>query len=62
MKKLSNALKPMMNQNNWVTWKYTLDGKKPPFQSGRPRAYASPTNPETWSSYRKREAEAVQAL
>jgi primase-polymerase (primpol)-like protein len=52
MKTLPMALKPMMDQDHWVTWKHLPNGKKPPFQARRPRAYASSTDPKTWSSYR----------
>jgi primase-polymerase (primpol)-like protein len=52
MRKLSSALKPMMDLDQWVNWKRLLNGEKPPFQAARPAKYASPTDPRTWSSYR----------
>jgi hypothetical protein len=51
MKKLPQALKPLMEQDRWVIWEYTADGKKPPYQSRNPTKHASTTDPKTWSSY-----------
>jgi hypothetical protein len=51
MKKLPPVLKPMMDVDQWVMWRLLPDGKKPPFQSRRPKKHASPTAPETWSTF-----------
>jgi hypothetical protein len=58
MKKLPAVLKPMMAADQWVMWKRTPDGKKPPFQSRRPKKHASPIDPETWSTYHEAVASA----
>jgi hypothetical protein len=52
MKRLPDALAPLMEQNQWLIWRFR-HGKKVPYQSNRPAIHASPTDPNTWSSYRE---------
>src|SRR5215471_15641113 len=50
--KLPEVLRPMMQQNKWVVWRWVGDAK-PPFQAEHPNKHASVTNPNTWCSYDK---------
>jgi hypothetical protein len=49
--RLPHVLKPLIEQDQWVIWKHTSDGKKLPFQANKPAVLASTTDPKTWASY-----------
>ncbi len=54
-KPLPGALAPLQELDRWVLWKRELrDGKetKPPYAARSPHAYASSTDPKTWSDYK----------
>jgi hypothetical protein len=50
MKRLPSVLEPLTSQPQWVIWKWRGD-RKLPFQALRPHAYASTTDPSTWTTY-----------
>lgn len=60
MKRLPDALAPLMEQNQWLIWRFR-HGRKVPYQSNRPAIHASPTDPNTWSSYHEALAAAPRA-
>lgn len=54
MKKFPQELLPLTRIPNWVTWGYRMvEGKKtkPPYKARNPNAFASVTNPNTWSKF-----------